>query len=582
MSKYTDAKNVQILIALLKAHNINQIIINPGTTNIAFTGSVQNDPFFKVFSGVDERHSAYLACGLAAESGKPVVLSCTGATASRNYFPALTEAFYRKLPILAVTSAHRFYLKGHLSPQFMDRSVQPKDTVKISVQCPTVNSKQDERNCELNINKAILELTRNGGGPCHINLETSINSFNTSELPKVVPIHRYNLASEKLPEIKPNAKIVVWIGSHLTFSEKLIRAITNFAEAYQTVILTDNTSGYYGKNSLNGALIASQSGIKYQNEYAGLKPDLIIHIGEISGDYPIYRLLRDVALVWRVNIDGEIRDTLGKLTNVFEMSEQNFFEYYIQDKEKQDNLFFTEWEKTDKLIREKIPELPFSNPWIAGQINGKLPNDSILHLGILNSLRSWNYYQLQPTIKTTSNVGGFGIDGILSTVIGASLADKNKLYFCVLGDLAFFYDMNALGNRYIGNNLRILLINNGCGGEFNMYNHPGSQFGEDTNLFIAAGGHFGNKSPNLVKHFAQDLGFKYLTANNKEEFIKILPEFLDTTKNKSIIFECFTDKKEESNALKLLNTIVPDNSLEGKLKKVMPHSVKNIIKKVIK
>jgi len=581
MPKYTDAKNAQILIALLKAHNINQIVVNPGTTNISFAGSVQKDPFFKVFSGVDERHSAYLACGLAAESGKPVVLSCTGATASRNYFPALTEAYYRKLPILAVTSSHEFRLCGHLAPQFMDRTVQPKDAVTLSVQCPVVNTKQEARICELNINNAILALIHHGGGPVHINLEASVNSFNTSELPKIIPIHRYNLSSEKLPELPANTKVAIWIGSHINFSEELTKSITKFAEIYQTVILTDRTSGYYGKYSLNGALISSQQGIKYQNEYTDLKPDLIIHIGEISGDYPSYRLLRNVAPVWRLNFDGELRDTFGKLTNVFEMPEEKFFEYYTKDKKEQENLYFKKWQNVDKRIRKKIPELPFSNPWMAGQLNGKIPNGSVLHLGILNSLRSWNYYQSQYGITSACNVGGFGIDGIVSTIIGASLFDKEKLYFCVVGDLAFFYDLNSLGNRHIGNNLRILLINNGCGGEFNMYNHPGSQFGEDTNLFIAAGGHFGNKSQNLVKHFAQDLGFKYLTASSKEEFIKVLPEFISKQKEKSIIFECFTDKKEESNALKILNTIIPDNSLEGKVKKVVPVSVKNFIKKVI-
>jgi len=582
MSKYTDAKNTQILIALLKAHNINQIVVNPGTTNIAFVGSVQNDPFFKVFSGVDERHSAYLACGLALESQKPVILSCTGATASRNYFPALTEAYYRKLPILAVTSAHKFHLCGHLSPQFVDRSVQPKDTVKFSVQCPVVNNKQEARICELNINKAILELIRHGGGPVHINLETGETSFNTAQLPKLVPIHRYNLASEKLPEILQNAKVAIWIGSHLNFSKELIQAIISFAEIYQAVILTDRTSGYYGKYHINGALIASQDGIvKYKNEYANLKPNLIVHIGEISGDYPSHRLLRNIAPVWRVNPDGEIKDTLGKLTNVFEMPEDKFFEYYVKDKQKQENLFFQKWQDVDKAVRKQIPEIPFSNPWIAGQLNGNFPKNSVLHLGILNSLRSWNYYQAQPGIETACNVGGFGIDGIVSTIIGASLFNKEKLYFCVVGDLAFFYDLNALGNRHIGNNLRILLVNNGCGGEFNMYNHYGSQFGKDTNLFIAAGGHFGNKSSELVKHFAQDLGFKYLTASNKEEFIKVLPEFIDEKKDKSIIFECFTNTTDESNAIKILNTIIPDNSLEGKVKKVVPVSVKNFIKKVI-
>lgn len=93
-------------------------------------GSVQQDSFFEIYSCVDERSAAYMACGLAAEIMQPVVLSCTGATASRNYFPALTEAYYRKLPILAVTSTQEESKIGQLIPQVIDRSIQPADTVK--------------------------------------------------------------------------------------------------------------------------------------------------------------------------------------------------------------------------------------------------------------------------------------------------------------------------------------------------------------------------------------------------------------------------------------------------------------------
>ena len=96
---YTDERNVQILIALLKKHGTKHIVASPGSTNVTFVGSVQQDSFFEIYSCVDERSAAYMACGLAAEIMQPVVLSCTGATASRNYFPALTEAYYRKLPI---------------------------------------------------------------------------------------------------------------------------------------------------------------------------------------------------------------------------------------------------------------------------------------------------------------------------------------------------------------------------------------------------------------------------------------------------------------------------------------------------
>lgn len=165
-SYYSDEKNVLIL---LKKHGIKKVIASPGATNVR---SLQNDPYFKMYSAVDERSAAYMACGLADESGEPVVISCTGATASRNYLPALTEAYYRKLPILSVTSSQDIAKIGHMSPQLIDRTVIPKDTVKLSVHLPIIKDDDDFWGCEVKVNSAILELFRNGGGPVHINLTT--------------------------------------------------------------------------------------------------------------------------------------------------------------------------------------------------------------------------------------------------------------------------------------------------------------------------------------------------------------------------------------------------------------------------
>ena len=106
---YSSERNVQILLAIMKANGIRKVVASPGTTNIGFVGSIQNDPYFEVYSSVDERSAAKMPCRLAAESGEPVALSCTMSTASRNYIPGMTEAYYRKLPIVAVTSFSGLY-----------------------------------------------------------------------------------------------------------------------------------------------------------------------------------------------------------------------------------------------------------------------------------------------------------------------------------------------------------------------------------------------------------------------------------------------------------------------------------------
>ena len=64
---YSDEKNILLMVALLKAHNIRRVIASPGTTNITFIGSLMHDPFFEMYSSVDERSAAYIACGMAEE-----------------------------------------------------------------------------------------------------------------------------------------------------------------------------------------------------------------------------------------------------------------------------------------------------------------------------------------------------------------------------------------------------------------------------------------------------------------------------------------------------------------------------------
>lgn len=167
---YSVEKNVQYLIALMKAHSIKNIVISPGTTNFTFVGSVQQDPYFNLISCVDERSAAYMACGIAAATKEPVAISCTGATASRNYMPALTEAYYRKLPVLAITATRNLAQIGQNLDQVIDRRSLPNDIARKSVYLPLPGSRDDEWGNQVKINDALLELRRNGGGPVHINL----------------------------------------------------------------------------------------------------------------------------------------------------------------------------------------------------------------------------------------------------------------------------------------------------------------------------------------------------------------------------------------------------------------------------
>lgn len=566
---YTSERNVQIVISLLKANGIKRVIASPGTTNMTFVGSIQQDPFFEIYSSVDERSAAYLACGMAAEIEEPVVLSCTGATASRNYMPGLTEAYYRKLPVLAITSHRGDYQIGHLIDQQIDRRTLPNDIAIEHVVIPMVKDRNDEKYCTIEANKAILALRLNGGGPVHINMFTSYSpDFSIRELPPTRVIRRHTI-HDKLPELPKTGHIAIFVGAHKDFKEEETKAIDSFCASNDAVVFCDHTSNYHGKYETHMSLVFGQ-----ENYISSLKNiALMIHIGEVTGD--VYRAFPQ--RVWRVNEDGALRDSFGTLTDVFMMPEKEFFTYYTTE-EGTNNSFLKLCLSEYESLYNDIPELGFSNVWIAQQLSKAIPCGSEIHLGIYNSLRSWNFFQLPEGVKAQSNVGGFGIDGGLSTLIGASLTNPNKLFFGVFGDLAFFYDLNVLGNRHVGNNVRILLINNGKGNEFRLYCHPCKIFGEDAEPYMAAAGHYGNKSDQLVRHYAEDLGYKYLCASTKEEFLSHMSCFCQPhTQEKPIVFEVFTDTYSESDALKAIRSIKTDTTLA--LKNKMTNAIREVIGK---
>jgi len=549
MKHYTREKNAQIIIALLKAHGIRTVVASPGATNVSFVGSIQGDSWFQIYSSVDERSAAYMACGLAAETGEPVVISCTGATAARNYFPGLTEAFYRKLPVLAITSSQPLCRVGHNIPQVTDRSQKPKDAVKLSLALPIVKDDDDFWECEIKVNQAILELFRKGGGPVHLNLPTQYSqSFDVEKLPACRVLRRFTNATEG-PDI-PRGRVGVFVGSHGRWTKETTEALDAFCLAHDGVVMCDHTSGYKGEFGILTCLIGGQRGL----DHSKFSPDLLIHLGEVTGDY--YGLHSTAKEVWRVSLDGEIRDPLRKLTNVFEMSELDFFSAYAARGAATAQDYLKACRSHLEHLRSQIPDIPFSNIWLASRLAHRIPKGSAIHFGILNSLRAWNFFELPDSVDSSSNVGGFGIDGAMSTLIGASLANPAKLYFGVLGDLAFFYDMNSLGNRHVGNNLRILLVNNGKGTEFRQYGHHAAHFGDEADTFIAAAGHFGRKSPDIVRHYAGDLGFEYLCASTKEEVDNMAEGFLTPEiAPKPMLLEVFTDSADESKALELVLTI---------------------------
>ena len=578
---YTISKNTQIVLALLKAHNIRHIVINPGATNIPIVGGLQDDPFFICYSVVDERSAMYFAIGLSLQLGVPVATTCTSAQATRNYIPGLTEAFYKHVPILAITASKhpKYYLQ-----EYMQAPIQtslPIDSVKKTYALPYVSNSLDEQHCIRLVNEAILELTHRTPGPVQLNvpmLDGDLGKFTTAELPSVRVIKRYMPWEEWTDVNLKGKKIMVLIGEHQPFSAKQLKALEDFTEVQNAFVYVNHLSNYCGKYSVaaNIALLGMDN-----NTFSNYSPDILITIGGITGDYPVFGKLSyggDSNFEhWRVAENGEIVDTYDKLTKVFECPLELFFSRFATG-ERDEHQYYHSWKSLQEATNLPV-DLPLSNIYLAQQLHNDIPNNSFLNFSILNSLRSWFLFPLDSSITCYSNVGAFGTDGCLSVLLGQSISTE-QLCFMIIGDLSFFYDMNSLGIRHLKNNVRILLINNHCGAEFKLYSNPGSQFKELADRYIAAAGHNSD-----AKGWVEANNFKYLSARTKDEFLQYKDEFLGES-DRSIVFEVFTKHEDESLALKMIVESNQNKSIQtiikDKIGTVIGDKGIDVLKKIIK
>ena len=186
---YTELKNYQIIIAMLKKYGIRHLVLSAGSRNVPFVHSVESDPFFKCYSVVDERSAGYFAIGLAQELNEPVLISCTASTASCNYYPPVAEAFYQNVPLVILTSDRNPEMMGQREDQMINQVGMFDRHVRKSVNLPLINNKSNENYCERLLNEALLELNHNGtSGPVHINvpMDSYNRTFNVKVLPDVM------------------------------------------------------------------------------------------------------------------------------------------------------------------------------------------------------------------------------------------------------------------------------------------------------------------------------------------------------------------------------------------------------------
>lgn len=597
---YSKIKNVQIILSLLKQHNIRHLVLSAGTRHVPIAHSAENDPFFKCYSVVDERSAGYFALGLAKELGEPVAIACTSSTATCNYVPPIAEAYYQKVPLLVLTGDRDPYLLDQLEDQMINQVDMYKNFCKKCVSLPIVETEKDVWYCQRLVNEAILELNHHGGGPVQINFPINqsiedIADASVPELPVYNKIERCEIGKnkaqwlKKAETLKKAKRILVVCGSQVPASKELNEALDAFEARYNCVVSTEHVSNIRCKNALNTYLVAEAI---TGNVLKKLNPDIIIFFGGnfISRFKVQLRVIKDTCETWIINDDGAIMDPFQNLTNVFECPPEYFFDFMAEanasgrnDHDLYDDLVGLRKKinvpdpaalakRVNQLAindakfkkqpipegKDLVPENYLSSLLAMSQVAKNLPKNSLLHLSILNSTRITQLFDVDPSVTVFSNIGTDGIDGSMSTFLGQMRAHPDRHGFLIIGDLSFFYDMNSLGIRDIGPNVHILLVNNGGGAEF--YFSMGPQKLPNIDLHISAAHN------NSAKNWVESNNFRYLTASNAEQFQAALPEFMDTNATAPVVMEIFTDKGNDIKVLKGFRRLIHQDSLADKVK----------------
>lgn len=572
---YSNLKSVQILVAMLKKKNIKNIVISPGNSHNAIVRSIEEDGFFKTYNIVDERSAAFFALGIIQELKEPVAICCTSGTATDNYMSGVTEAFRRKMPLIVITGDKNPYYLAQLEDQMIDQVNLFKTNTKYSVTLPIIKDSKDEWYCNRLLNEAFLEMNHHGVGPVHINvpIEEGMlainNDFTTTELPDVNVIERIdnktnqNKVEEIFKKLKEK-KILIVYGQDNNISEKRKKAIEKISENYNCVISVDKLSNLHCKGSIETS--KASLGAKMDGKFAELLPDVVITLaGNVAWDGKFsLKGFKNNFESWLVNDDGKVQDYYKNLTTVFEMTIDEFLNTMASYNIENNKSYYELWKK--KTEEFTIPEFEYSNLYIVQKLMKKIPENSVLNIGNSTIIRLAQFFDLKDSIQVYCNRGVNGIDGCMSTFIGQA-ATSDKMNFLMIGDLTFFYDMNALWNRYVGKNVRIMLNNNSGAALFH--------FNQGLNKYPTLNENVAAEHDAVAKGWAESRGIKYLSATNKEEFDKNLEEFLNPNSDTPILLEVFTKKEDDA---KLQHEFYEYNLSEAdKLKK----GLKTMIKKAI-
>ena len=530
--RYSSKPAVEVIVGRLEASNITDVVISPGSRNAPFIQSFTSKEFFNCYSVVDERSAGFFALGMALENKRPVVLLCTSGSALLNYYPAIAEAFYQKVPLIVLSADRPEYCidqgQGQTIRQNGALDLHLKESFKVDGETEGLEKLSD---IEKTLGYAFSEFDEDKR-PIHINVHLEEPLY---DLVENFDFTFTNACSEpSVKQVDFSKYVDTWsrlqnkliIIGQLDVDADMEKILNQLSKRKDVVILTESTSNLNLEYGI-GCIDAFLEGISSIKET--FKPELLIQFGGAIISKKIKALLKSYKIdhVWSFQPDGIHPDIYFSITDRIDSHVNPFLERVVETDEVESTYretFLNRFDQVKIKRAEFLNNTQFSDIYIYNTILKTLVSDTVIHSANSSVIR---YLQLFSHSNFTfyCNRGTSGIDGSTSTAVG--YASQTTSPVCLItGDISFFYDTNALWNKYIPKNFKIILINNAGGDIFRII--PGAKDSK------AREDYFSTTHNLRAEGIASTFGLDYYFCDNQEDFERELKQF-NGNENPSIL-----------------------------------------------
>jgi len=555
-NKTSDKPIAQMLSAISAMKGMRNVVISSGSRNAPLVIAFDAQEEIECLSIIDERSAAFFALGIAQQTNSPVGIICTSGSAALNYAPAVAEAFYQKVPLIVITADRPPEWIGQDDGQTIMQANIYSNYCKKSFNLPVeTNYPDDLWYAQRLISEAFNTAQELGNeGPVHINVPLREPLYKEVEKIKIdykiidVPHIQRQLAKDeekKLLQVWNSAKKKMLVCGLHRPDKELNKLLQKLTEDSSVAIMTETTS-----NMHDDKFIHNVDAVMDSMDERGKKlfqPELLITFGGPVTSKKLKTYLRkyNPQKHWHIAVSGAHADTFQSLTNVLTVDEHYFFGLLSEQSGKAKSSYGKDLNTisaaTYRALIVYSEKVQFSDLKVINTIWNKTPKNSDLHLGNSSPIRYANLFKtkFENGINYYCNRGVSGIDGMTSTATGAAYS-TDKITTLITGDLAFFYDSNALWSKYLCDNLRIIIINNGGGGIFRLIDSKDTPLLEK--YFEAK---HSLKAENLVKAY----NIPYYSANNENELSQNLNKLYNDHKGKPAVLEVFTPNKLNAEVL---------------------------------